>query len=122
VNPFVKYTLARVGLFAVVAAVMLVLPLPINVLLKLMIAVLLSAILALVLLKGMREEVAVHLSARAEQRAAEKERLRAALAGEDWDRPDGRDGRDRWDAPDRWDGRDGADGGTEGDGSAQPTR
>ena len=103
-NPFVKYTLARAGLFAVVAAVMLVLPLPINVLLKLMIAVLLSAILALVLLKGMRAEVAVHLSARAEQRAAEKERLRAALAGEDWDGPDG------------------ADDGTDSGEPAQPTR
>jgi Protein of unknown function (DUF4229) len=110
VNPFVKYTLARVGLFAVVAAVMLVLPLPINVLLKLMIAVLLSAILALVLLKGMREEVAVHLSARAEQRAAEKERLRAALAGEDWDGPDGPGGAD------------GADGATDSGGPAHPTR
>jgi Protein of unknown function (DUF4229) len=85
VNPFVKYTLARVGLFVVVAAVLLVLPLPINVLLKLMIAVLVSAILALVLLRGMRDEVAVRMSARAQERVQEKERLRAALAGEDED-------------------------------------
>jgi hypothetical protein len=83
VNPLVKYTLARVGLFAVVAAVLLVLPLPVHILLKLMIAVLVSAILALVLLRGMREEVAVRLSNRAHERAAEKERLRSALAGDD---------------------------------------
>lgn len=82
-NPVVKYTLARVGLFVAVSAVLLVLPIPIHVLLKLMIAVLLSAGLAFVLLRGAREDVAAHLARVAEQRAVRRERLRAALAGED---------------------------------------
>jgi hypothetical protein len=49
-----KYTLARVGLFVAVAAILIALPIHISVLLKLMIAVIVSALLALVLLRGMR--------------------------------------------------------------------
>jgi uncharacterized protein (DUF983 family) len=82
-NPMLAYTLARIGLFVVVAALMLVLPFPISTLLKLMIAVLVSALLSFFLLRRLREGVALQLAARAEQRAAEKAKLRAALAGDE---------------------------------------
>ncbi|HYN92867.1 MAG TPA: DUF4229 domain-containing protein, partial [Pilimelia sp.] len=42
-----------------------------------------SAGLALVLLRGWRDEAALALAAAADRRRAERERLRSALAGED---------------------------------------
>jgi hypothetical protein len=81
VNAPVKYTLGRIGLFLVVLAALL--PVPMSLLLKLMIAVLVSALLAFFLLRGWRDEMAASLAAGAQRRRAEKERLRAALAGED---------------------------------------
>jgi hypothetical protein len=82
-SPFLKYTLARLGLFGLTALVMLVLPLDIDLLLKLMIAVLVSAILAFFLLRGLREEASVQAVGMAQRRADNKERLRAALNGDD---------------------------------------
>ncbi|MEU7865474.1 DUF4229 domain-containing protein [Dactylosporangium sp. NPDC049140] len=82
-SPFIKYTLARFGLFGLAALVMLVLPLDIDVLLKLMIAVFVSAILAFFLLRGLREEASVQAVGMAQRRADNKERLRAALNGDD---------------------------------------
>ena len=82
-SPMMKYSLARVGLFVAVAAVLTVLPIPLAFLVRLMIAVVVSAVLSLFLLRGMRDQVAEQLGAAARRRAAEKERLRAALAGED---------------------------------------
>ncbi|WP_433212875.1 DUF4229 domain-containing protein [Dactylosporangium sp. CS-047395] len=82
-SPFLKYTLARFGLFVVAALVMLVLPLEISVLLKLMIAVLVSAILAFFLLKGLREQASVQAVGIAEKRTEKRDRLRAALNGDD---------------------------------------
>jgi Protein of unknown function (DUF4229) len=79
-SPMLKYTLARIGLFAAVAALLIVLPIPISILLKLLIAVLVSALLALFLLRGLRDEVAAQLAGAQQRRAVEKERLRAALA------------------------------------------
>ncbi|MET7401149.1 DUF4229 domain-containing protein, partial [Dactylosporangium sp. NPDC005572] len=55
-SPFLKYTLARLGLFVAVAAATLAVPLDVSVPLKLMIAVLVSAVLAFFLLRGLREE------------------------------------------------------------------
>jgi hypothetical protein len=81
VNASVKYTLGRVGLFLVVLAALL--PVPVSLLVKLMIAVLVSALLAYFLLRGWRDEMAASLAAGAQRRRAEKDRLRAALAGED---------------------------------------
>jgi hypothetical protein len=81
-----KYTLARIGLFLVVAAVLLLLPFELNLFLKLGIAVLISAVLALFLLRGMRDELAAQLASAADRRAAEKARLRDALAGDDEER------------------------------------
>jgi membrane protein implicated in regulation of membrane protease activity len=82
-----KYSLARVGLFAVVAAILFAIPVQINPLLKLMIAVIVSALLALFLLRGMRNRVAEQMAGTAQRRADEKARLRAALAGDE----DGKD-------------------------------
>jgi mannitol-specific phosphotransferase system IIBC component len=78
-----KYSLARVGLFAVVAAILIAIPMPVNILVRLMVAVIISALLALFLLRKMRDEVAEQLTGAARRRAEEKERLRSALSGDD---------------------------------------
>jgi hypothetical protein len=80
-SPTVKYTLGRIGLFLAVVAALL--PVRMHLLLKLMIAVLISAVLAFFLLRQWRDEMAESLASAAQRRKAEKERLRAALAGED---------------------------------------
>ena len=83
-NPAVKYSLGRVGIFLVVAVpLLLFLPETMNTLLKLMIAIVISAALSFFLLRGWRDQVADQMSANARRKIAEKERLRAALAGED---------------------------------------
>jgi hypothetical protein len=81
----VKYTLGRLGLFLAVLGALL--PVPMNLFLKLMVAVLVSAGLAFFLLRGWRDEMAAGLASAAARRRAEKERLRAALAGEDEAQP-----------------------------------
>lgn len=83
-NPGLKYAFARVGLFvACVVPALLLLPRDMNVLLKLMIALVVSAALSFFLLRRLRDEVANQMSANARKRIEEKNRLRAALAGED---------------------------------------
>lgn len=82
-SSLLKYTLARLGLFILAAAVMLVVPLDISLLLKLMIAVVVSAVLAFFLLKGLREEASVQAVGAAQRRTEKRERLRAALNGDD---------------------------------------
>jgi hypothetical protein len=93
VNATVKYTLGRIGLF--LAVLVPLLPVPINLLLKLMIAVLLSAVLALFLLRRWRDEMARGLEESARRRRADKDRLRAALAGDERDRAAERPERDQ---------------------------
>jgi membrane protein implicated in regulation of membrane protease activity len=83
VSPALKYTLGRIGLFALVAAVLFVLPIGIHPLLRLMIAVLVSAALSWVLLRRWRDEVAGQISGAVQRRTAAKEQLRSALAGTD---------------------------------------
>jgi fucose permease len=78
-----KYTLARLGLFVAVAGIALVMPVPENVYLKLAIALLVSAGLGVFVLRGMREEVNVYVAEMVQKRKESRERLRAALAGED---------------------------------------
>jgi hypothetical protein len=73
--------LGRIGLFLGCALVLW--PLEMNILVKLMIAVLASAGLAYILLRPWRDQMAEQLAAAAARRRAEKERLRSALAGED---------------------------------------
>jgi len=82
-SPVVKYTLGRVGLFLLVFLVLW--PVDLNVLVKLMIALLVSAALSFFLLRGWRDEMAGRLASAAQRRRAERDRLRAALAGEDED-------------------------------------
>ena len=83
VSPFVKYTIARLGLFVLTAAVVAALPIGIGLLLRLAIAVLVSAVLSYFLLRPLRDRVADQLADVARQRAERKEHLRAALAGDE---------------------------------------
>lgn len=80
-NPTVKYTLGRIALFVVVLLALW--PVDLDFLLKLMLAVLFSAALAFFLLRGWRDEMAQQLAEAAERRKRDKQRLRAALAGDD---------------------------------------
>ncbi len=82
-SPAVKYTLGRLGLF-VLCAVLLT-PLPIDLLLRLMIALLVSMVLSFFLLRRWRDEMVLQIDAAVKRRRQEKERLRAALAGESTD-------------------------------------
>ena len=80
-SPSVKYTLGRIGLFALVALALW--PVDLNVFLKLMLAVLFSAALAFFLLRKWRDEMAEQMGNASQRRRDEKDRLRSALAGED---------------------------------------
>jgi hypothetical protein len=82
-SPFVKYTLGRVGLFVIIA--LLLLPVPIDLLLKLLIALALSAGLQFVVLRKWRQEMIDYVDKSAAKRREEKANLRRALAGEDTD-------------------------------------
>jgi predicted Kef-type K+ transport protein len=80
-SPVIKYTLARVGLFAAVFAALL--PIDLDIFIKLAVALVASAGFSFILLRGLRDQVANQMAASAERRKAEKDRLRAALAGDD---------------------------------------
>ena len=80
-NAAAKYTLGRLGLFLVVLLVLL--PVPLNFLVKAMIALVASAGFSYFLLAKWRNEMAEKLGAAAQRRSAEKSRLRAALAGDE---------------------------------------
>ena len=80
-SPALKYTLGRLGLFVVVFAALL--PVPLNLLVKAMIALIFSAGLAYFLLAKWRIGMAEQLGAAAQRRRDEKTRLRAALAGDE---------------------------------------
>jgi Protein of unknown function (DUF4229) len=80
-SPAIKYTLGRLGLFVVVFA--LLLPVPLNFLIRAMIALVASAGFSYFLLSKWRNEMAEQLGSAAQRRQAEKNRLRAALAGDD---------------------------------------
>ncbi|RZU51476.1 uncharacterized protein DUF4229 [Krasilnikovia cinnamomea] len=77
----IKYTLGRLGLFVVVFV--LLLPVPLNLLVKAMIALVASAGFSYFLLARWRNEMAEQLAGAADRRRAEKNRLRAALAGDE---------------------------------------
>jgi hypothetical protein len=81
-NPILKYTLARIALFATCAGLVFV-PDEMDTLLKLLIALVVSAAGSFFLLRQWRDEVAEQLSSDSRRRMDSKERLRAALAGED---------------------------------------
>src|SRR3954451_9413998 len=80
-SPAIKYTLGRLGLFVVVFA--LLLPVPLNLLVKVMIALIASAGFSYFLLAKWRIQMAESLGSAQQRRQAERSRLRAALAGDD---------------------------------------
>jgi len=80
-SPAFKYSYGRLGLFAVAFA--LLFPLPLNILVKAMIALVVSAVLSYFVLARWRNEMGEQLSTIASKRSAEKQRLRAALAGDE---------------------------------------
>lgn len=81
-NPFLKYTLWRVALF--LGVLLILLPVPrLGLLVKALVAVLVSFGLSLVLMRRWRNELNVYLAERAERRRAEQRRLRDTLYGED---------------------------------------
>jgi threonine/homoserine/homoserine lactone efflux protein len=82
-TPAVKYTLGRLGIFVAVFAAMLPVSFVQSVLVKAMVALLISAVLSFFVLRTWRDQTAEQLAGAVEKRRAEKERLRAALAGED---------------------------------------
>lgn len=85
-NPMLKYTLGRLGIFvAFLVPVALLFPPELNPLLKLLIALVPSAIVSFFALRQWRDEVAEQMSTKSRRRSSEKERLRAALSGDDED-------------------------------------
>jgi len=80
-TPMVKFTLGRVGLFVLISLALW--PVPIDLLLKLMIAIIASFGLQFVVLRKWRAEMIGQVDQVASRRRAEKEKLRAALSGED---------------------------------------
>jgi len=81
VSPAVKYTLARLGLFVVVFAVLL--PVPIGLFLKLILALAFSATISWFFLRQWRDEMAQQLADTVDKRRADKAKLRSALAGDE---------------------------------------
>jgi hypothetical protein len=93
VSPVLKYTLGRLGLF--LGVVLVLGPVPgLSLMVKLLVAVVVSFVLSWFVLRGWRDQMAADLDARLRRRRAEKERLRAALAGDDTppEEPDRHDG------------------------------
>ncbi|WP_248294369.1 DUF4229 domain-containing protein [Actinoplanes sp. TBRC 11911] len=82
-SPAVKYTLGRLGLFVVLLLLMIIVPIPLNIFVKAMLALVISAVLSYFLLADWRNKMGEQLAGAASRRTAEKERLRAALAGDE---------------------------------------
>jgi len=80
-SPAYKYTAGRFVLFAAVFG--LLWPLPLNILVKAMIALIASAGFSYFLLAKWRNEMAEHIGSAVSRRQEEKARLRAALAGDE---------------------------------------
>jgi Protein of unknown function (DUF4229) len=84
VTPGLKYTLARVGVFiACTLPAVLFLPKSLDLLPRILIGFVLSAIVSFTLLRRWRDEMAQQIADGVQQRREEKNKLRAALAGED---------------------------------------
>ncbi|GIF65369.1 hypothetical protein Ais01nite_34040 [Asanoa ishikariensis] len=80
-SPTVKYTLARLGLFVVIFAVLL--PVPMGLFLKLILAVAFSATVSWFFLRTWRDQMAQQLADTVDKRRADKAKLRSALAGDE---------------------------------------
>jgi Protein of unknown function (DUF4229) len=87
VPPATKYTFGRVVLFAIIFVLLLLVPMPMSrdagLLVRLMIAAVVSAVASWFLLARWRNEMASTIESSMSKRRAEKEKLRAALAGDD---------------------------------------
>jgi hypothetical protein len=81
------YTLARLGLVAVVAGLLVIAGVP--VLLALLIGLIVALPLSMVLFKGLRVRLDAAVAVSGARRSAEREALRARLRGEDGAVPDG---------------------------------
>ncbi|HKE67009.1 MAG TPA: DUF4229 domain-containing protein [Micromonosporaceae bacterium] len=90
IPPATKFTLGRIGLFVIIFLVLLAVPMPMSrdaaLLVRLMIAAVLSAVASWFLLARWRNEMAATLETSMTKRRSDKERLRAALAGDDDER------------------------------------
>jgi len=82
-----KYTLGRLGLF--LACMLVLVPVPLNLWVKLMLAVVVSFALQLVLLRKWRLEMIGQVDQAMARRRQEKDKLRAALAGDEAEGTDG---------------------------------
>jgi len=82
VNPVLKYTLGRLGIFVAIALPAMLLLTSLDVLVRLMIALVVSAIVSYFALRRWRDEVSQRIAESARRRAEDRERLRSALAGE----------------------------------------
>ena len=82
-KPVVKYTLARLGLLLAVLLVLFAVFPGLDPLVTLLVAFLVSFVLSWFVLRGWRDEMAHALAESARRRRENRERLRAALAGED---------------------------------------
>lgn len=80
--PLLKYTVARLVLLAGVFLILLPVP-GLSLLIKAMVALLVSLVLSWFMLGRLREQTSVALAQLVERRRERKARLRAALAGED---------------------------------------
>ncbi|MBM2617947.1 DUF4229 domain-containing protein [Actinoplanes sp. LDG1-06] len=80
-SPAIKYTLGRIGLFVIVLGALSFAPL--NLLVAGMIAIVVSAVASYFLLAKWRNEMNEQLAGAVTRRKAEKDRLRAALAGDE---------------------------------------
>jgi hypothetical protein len=86
-SPALKYTLGRLGLFFACALVLV--PVPLDLWVKLMIAVVGSFALQLVVLRKWRQEMVSQVDQAMTRRRQERNKLRSALAGDDTDGTDG---------------------------------
>jgi len=83
VNPLVKYTLGRLAIFVACALPAMFLLTVVDPLVRLMIALVVSAVISYFALSRWRDEVSQRIADGARRRTEERERLRSALAGDD---------------------------------------
>jgi hypothetical protein len=81
-NPVLKYTMGRLGIFVACALPAMFLLTSLNVLVRLMIALVVSAVVSYFALRRWRDEVSQRIAESARRRTENSERLRNALAGE----------------------------------------
>lgn len=93
-NPVLKYTLGRLAILVVCVVPALFLLTAVDLLVRLMIALVVSAGISYFALRRWRDEVSQRIATNARRRADERARLRSALAGEKSTDANGSDGRD----------------------------